>query len=623
MCGICGVVQNHHVSASLAIAGMTDRLAHRGPDNAAVQQSGRAHFGHARLSILDLSSAGHQPMISDDGRYMLTYNGEIYNYRELREALRGEGESFRSRSDSEVLLHALIRWGPGALRRLDGMYAFAFWDEADETLLLARDRLGIKPLYYARTQDALVFGSEVKSILASGEAVDVGIDAAGLHEFMWYGNALGERTLYAGIRRLLPGTYAISRDGEWRVETYWSVSEPVRVDDDLPTATRRIRELLGESVRRQLVSDVPVGVFLSGGIDSSAIAVLAAHELGSALRTYSVGFDFAGGINELPAARRLARALGTQHHELEVKGADLAEVIQRLVESHDQPFGDAANIPLYLLCEQLGDSAKVVLQGDGGDEIFGGYPRYPALATLGRWGPVSEFALKALHRASPYMSDRRRRFVDALAAQDNALRMALLLTQEPSHRPPTDVLSSEWRARVRSTDPFHRYREVQATLPPLDTAQAMLRTDAAILLPDIFLEKVDRATMAHGIEIRVPFLGADLAEYAMGLPSSMKIRRGQTKWLLRRALRGTVPDQILDAPKRGFGVPYEHWLRTTLADFLRSVLTDPKTVRSGMFDSAALGRRMEEHIAGTRDHGFLLWKALQLALWITRAEPSD
>jgi asparagine synthase (glutamine-hydrolysing) len=623
MCGICGIVAPEKNGSAGTIEAMIQQVAHRGPDHSGSHQLGQALFGHTRLSVLDLSAAADQPMISDDGRYMLTYNGEIYNFRSLREELRRDGMQFRSDGDTEVLLKSLIRWGRRAVPRLDGMFAFALWDGETQTLLLARDRLGIKPLYYALTSRGVVFGSEMKSVLTAGERIDESTDPAALAEYMWYGNSLGERCIYRGVRRLLPGTMGTFSRGRWATETYWSVADPAVVSDSLDQATERVRQLLTDSVRAQLVSDVPIGLFLSGGVDSSALAVLAARELGTSLRTYSVGFDFAGGVNELPVARALAAQLGTQHVELRVDGADIIQVIHKLVESHDQPFGDAANIPLFLLCDQLNGATKVILQGDGGDEMFGGYPRYPLLAKLERWQPASGIALDILRVGGALLSPRRRRFLDAIASRDPALRMALLLSQETQREPPTAVLSDAWRERVRDEDPFRRYRELYAMVGHLDPAQAMLRTDAAILLPDIFLEKVDRATMAHGIEVRVPFLGAELVDYAMGVPSSVKVRNGEAKYLLRRALRGIVPDAILDAPKQGFGVPYEHWLRTSLADFMQEVLSDPGTVRSGMFDHTQIAIRMKEHIAGVRDHGFLLWKSLQLALWVQHRERSS
>ncbi len=616
MCGICGIVAPENRGSAGTIAAMVQLLAHRGPDHRGSHQLGQAVFGHTRLSVLDLSAAADQPMLSDDGRYMLTYNGEIYNFRSLRDELRRDGMQFRSDGDTEVLLKSLIRWGAAAVQRFDGMFAFALWDRGTQTLLLARDRLGIKPLYYGLTSRGVVFGSEIKAVLAAGERIDVSMDPAALVEYMWYGNSLGERCIYTGIRRLLPGTIGTFSAGKWATEAYWSVADPVLVRDSLDEATARVTQLLTDSVRAQLVSDVPIGLFLSGGVDSSALAVLAARELGTSLRTYSVGFDFTGGVNELPVARALATQLGTQHVELRVDGADIIQVIHRLVASHDQPFGDAANIPLYLLCEQLHGATKVILQGDGGDEMFGGYPRYPLLAKLQRWQPASGLALDVMRRGGAMLSPRRRRFLDAIATHDPALRMGLLLSQETQREPPTSVLSEVWRERVRGEDPFRRYRELYAMVGHLDPAQAMLRTDAAILLPDIFLEKVDRATMAHGIEVRVPFLGAELVDYAMGVPSSLKLHNGESKYLLRRALRGIVPDAILDAPKQGFGVPYEHWLRTSLADFMQEVLSDPGTVRSGMFDHTQIAVLIKEHIAGVRDHGFLLWKSLQLALWL-------
>jgi asparagine synthase (glutamine-hydrolysing) len=621
MCGISGLVNFGSGGASRsAVEAMIGCLCHRGPDNIGVNVCGPAGFGHARLSIIDLSERGNQPMTTPDDRYVLTYNGEVYNYRSLRDQLAAEGASFQSGSDSEVVLQALIHWGERALPRLHGMFAFAFWDRREQRLLLARDRFGIKPLYYrvdgSGPAARIVFGSEIKAVLAAD--VPREIEPQALSEFMWYGNALGQRTIYRGIHRLLPGhTLSFSAKG---VETraYWSVNDPPEISVSAKEAVEEIRARLDRAVIEHLESDVPVGVFLSGGIDSSAMTAFASRHYRGKLHTYSVGFDFLGHANELPAARRISEHFGTEHHELHIAGGNMPSVIERLVSAHDEPFGDAANIPLYLLCEQLKGQVKVVLQGDGGDEMFAGYRRYPMLAAAYGVPGAARVAHALTNLAGPVLSPSRRRFARALFEPDPARRMALLLTQESEEAPPTDLLGPELRRATASCDPFLRYREMHQRLRGFDAVQEMLRTDAAILLPDTFLEKVDKSTMAHGIEIRVPFLDAELSSYAMSLPASLKTRGGTTKWILREALRGIVPDWVLDAPKVGFGVPYETWLRTSLAGYLRETVTDESIVRAGLFDQPVLAKRIDEHVSGQRNHGFTLWKAMHLALWHNR-----
>ncbi len=594
---------------------MTRCLRHRGPDDVGVQVVGPAGLGHTRLSILDLSSAGHQPMQNEDGSVTLVYNGETYNFSALRHRLEAAGVRFRSHSDTEVVLQAFVRWGLDSFSMLDGMFALAIWDNRSETLHLVRDRFGIKPLYYATSRSGLVFGSEIKAILASGR-IHPTIDWQALHEYLYYGNALGSRTLFDGVRRLLPGHRLTFNRDSCATTAYWSLADVAPVRDTVDTATETTRGLLAAAVDSHLVSDVPVGVFLSGGVDSSAITALASSRYAGRLQTFAVGFDFDGGAGELPRARAVAQHFGTDHHELHIAGADLPMVIESLVRRHDEPFGDAANIPLYLLCRQLAGSIKVVLQGDGGDEMFAGYRRHRIVSHERFWQLVSRAGgvLSSLGLRGPAVS-RAHRFFKAMAHSDRGMRTALLLTPETLQLPPTHTLSLEVRGLVEALDPFARYREVARSLGHLDPLQQLLYTDIAILLPDTFLEKVDKSTMAYGIEARVPFLDAALSRYAMGLPAKLKVRRGQKKWMLRRAMRGIVPDAVLDAPKRGFAVPVDAWLRGPLRPYLESVLFDPSTLNSGLFDRSVLEAVLREHVTRRRNRGFLLYKLLNLALW--------
>lgn len=618
MCGICGLLDFSGARTEQGvIERMTNTLRHRGPDDRGTCLDGPVALGHTRLSIIDLSDAGHQPMVSRDGNVVLVYNGEIYNFRQLRRVLESGGASFRGRSDSEVVLQAYLAWGVEAFRRFKGMFALAIWDRGKHVLHLARDRFGIKPLYYYPLEDGLIFGSEVKALLASGR-ITPAMNNSVLPEYLFYGTALGEHSLFAGVRRLLPGHHAAVDESGITITSFASLEEIEPVGDDLETATREVRSRLEEAVRSHLISDVPVGVFLSGGIDSSAIVALASLHTSGKLQTYSVGFDFEQGVNELPKARKVAEYFGTDHHELHVSGSNMPEVIETLVHCHDEPFADAADLPLYLLCREIGGSPKVILQGDGGDEIFAGYRRYNVLAAKRFWklaGPVGG-SLAGMFPISR-RADRLRRFLQAAGHPDPAMRMALLLTVESLHRPPTRVLSADFRKILEEVDPFARYREMQSRFSRLDPVQRMLYTDCGIILPDIFLEKVDKSTMAQSMEIRVPLLDTDLTRYVMGLPSSMKVKRGQKKWILRRAMRGIVPDEILDGKKTGFGVPFEFWLRDPLADYLRSVLLDSSVDRWGIFDSREMERAIEEHVSMKRDNGFLLYKLLLLVLWRT------
>jgi asparagine synthase (glutamine-hydrolysing) len=616
MCGITGIVDlaaPRVLGAQLEAA--TASLAHRGPDSRHVWNDGPAALGHARLSIIDLSSAADQPMIGGDGQVAVVFNGEIYNYRELRADLVARGCTFRTSSDTEVLLQAYLLWGEDAFGRLSGMYAFAIWDGRSRRLTLVRDPLGIKPLFYVHRDARLEFGSEIKALLALRPGASWTIDRQALHEYLWFGNALGSSTLYEGIRRLEAGECLTFDSAGARRRKLWRIADAPEVRDDFDTATRRVRELLERAVSSHLVSDVPVGLMLSGGIDSSAIASFAVRASGSRLSTYSVAFDF-DDSGELPAAARLARQLGTDHHELFVKADEIAGLITTLVHCHDEPFADAANIPLYLVTRQLGGAVKVLLQGDGGDEMFAGYRRYELLGIRAPWRAMRALSAAIVPRGLDLPDSLRRvlRMSEALGAPD-PLRMALLLTMDSERHPPEQILGAELRQRLRGADPFGRYREVLQTLRPADDVQRMLWTDASILLPDTFLEKVDRSTMANSIEVRVPFLDIDLAKYALGLPASYKVRNGERKRVLRHALRGIVPDEVLDRPKRGFGVPYGRWLRDNLHDLVQTYARESRAVRDGLLDGPRLAQLAAEHRRGRRDHGFLLWKALQLAVW--------
>lgn len=593
---------------------MVSSIRHRGPDDCGVYARGPVGLGHARLSIIDLSPTGQQPMSTPDGRFTIVFNGEVYNFPCLRSRLEDKGVAFRGTSDTEVVLHAFAQWGPDAFSQFNGMFALAIWDEVMQRLTLARDRFGIKPLYYQTSDRAIVFGSEIKALLCSGR-VARHMNWAALHEYLYYGYPIGANTFYRGIRELSPGSYATFDAAGLKEARYWHIEQTPVVKDALQSAARRVADLLDKAVQSHLISDVPVGVFLSGGVDSSAITALASRHYAGRLKTYSASFDFEKGVDERPKARLIAQRFGTEHHEVRVEGRRMPDVIEALVRCHDEPFGDAADIPLYLLCEQLRGSVKVILQGDGGDEIFAGYRRYNVLSFNPLWQTMAAFrGMLGLLPRGP-LHQRVTRFFRAIGHPDPALQMALYLTQEDFLNPPTRLFNADAQQQLALHDPFAAYHEAYNRLKNFETVQRALYTDCLILLPDMFLEKVDKSTMAHGIEVRVPFLDTDLTDYALGLPSGIKVKYGQKKRILRLALRGIVPDEILDAPKEGFGVPYQYWLREPLAEYLRSVLLDDSVQQWGIFDRAALEGAIQEHTMGQRNHGFLLWKLLNLGLW--------
>jgi asparagine synthase (glutamine-hydrolysing) len=615
MCGICGLygLQSSD-DLDRTVRQMTRTIAHRGPDGEKTFVGEGVALGHRRLSIIDLSSTGAQPMTL--GATTLVHNGEVYNFPQLRIELRNLGHTFRGHSDTEVVLHVYAAWGLAGLERLEGIFAFALWDAARRRLILMRDRLGVKPLFYAWQDGRLAFGSEIKAVLAAG-GVKRDLDDQALMEYLWYGNAFEDRTIYCCVRSLPPGHRLIIDEGKLRVESWWNVSAWLTgVHADRHDATAAVRDAVDAAVARQLVSDVPVGIFLSGGVDSSSIAASAAVAGGRRLASFSVAFDYDKGVNELPKARRVAQALGLDHHELQIRGDALEEVLSDLVRVHDEPFGDAANIPLFLLARELGGSIKVVLQGDGGDEMFAGYRRYSILRAASfwrRWPHGLEPLLRLLFGSRVA---RLLRIGAAAGNPDAALRMALLLTVETLRDPPTAMFADTARRRLEAVaDPFAAYRRCASRFANYDPVQQMLLTDISLQLPSQFLTKVDRATMAHGIEARVPLLDEGVASLAVGLPVALKVRGIRKKIVLRDAMRGRLPAEVLDGPKTGFGVPYEEWLRGAMHGFASAAILQSSFIERFGLDRTQLRTALGEHRARRRDRGFLLWKLLQLALW--------
>jgi asparagine synthase (glutamine-hydrolysing) len=593
-------------------------MQHRGPDHQGEFQDGRVWLGHLRLSILDLSSAANQPMVSKDDRFVICYNGEAYNFAELAKSLGIGG--MRSNSDTEVLLNAFQELGVAAVSQFNGMFAFAMYDRLKQKIWLVRDRLGIKPLYYRLDAQGFAFASEIKGLVAAEQA-PAQCDLSSMHEWLFYGSSLGERTLYEGVHQLLPGHW-LELDiasFEYSIQAYWSPSRQAAlapVQDSTPDLVAEIRRLLEQAVRRQLVSDVPVGVFLSGGIDSSAITAFATRHYAGRLATYSAGFDFDQGVNELPKARQIARHFGTEHHEIHISGFEIADTVEEMVRHHDMPFSDAANIPLFLLASRVAGKTKVVLQGDGGDELFGGYRRYTTLSYLPylQWLiPVGRCVNELTGRGGHYY--RRQRYLHALSAPDVATKMAWLMTEEDGWSHPAEIFTSDLRREIESYDAFARYRQCQSYVAEQDIVNQMALVDSMIVLPDIFLQKVDRSTMAASLEVRVPFLDHELVDYCMRIPGFRKVPRGKKKWLLKKSLQEVVPDNVLHGKKTGFGVPFGYWLRGSLKPLFFDHLAQFQRTRPGVLEEKTIRAWFAEHATRQRDRSFLLWKILNFMIW--------
>lgn len=622
MCGLGGLLSLDESDVDERMLDqMIDSLRHRGPDASGKWHEPSIALGHTRLSIQDLSSAASQPMVSSNGRFVISYNGEVYNSPELRKQLEDLGQQFRSTSDTEVILEAFARWGTASFEKLNGMFAMALWDRRERNLILARDRFGIKPLYWTRKSELVAFGSEIKAVLHAAPSHEMSWES--LHEYLHFGVALGGKTMFRDIEQVRPGSFVEISQRYTSFEVFANIRDVPTISDDYRTAKERVGELLEEAVRSHLLSDVPIGVFLSGGIDSACITAYASRHYDGQISTYSSAFDFDAGESELENAALVAKRFGTDHHELLIKAVNVSDDLERLVECHDVPFADIANLPLYLLCKELNGTPKVILQGDGGDELFAGYHRYSRLARIKTFQAIAPWVL-SLQTLIPKNSTAHRslRTFYALAKCASEDRMAWIMSQEPFGISPLQILSTEAQARLANTEPFSRYRELCQELKHHDAVKMMQLTDCSIILPDKYFEKVDRSTMAHSIEVRVPFLDVNLAEYALGMPTQYKVKGSRKKRILRDVLRGLVPDQILDGRKKGFGVPISEWLRKPLAEYLRSVLLDDATLSLGLFNAQEIQRRIDAHVSGKADFGMILYKLLVLSIWLRTYRPT-
>lgn len=649
MCGFVGYFDCRSCATANDMAqtinAMATTLVHRGPDDSGVwvDESAGIALGFRRLAILDLTPTGHQPMVSADGHYVLVFNGEVYNYQELRKELIQAGMAFRGGADTEVVLAAVVQWGlSAAVRRFNGMFAFAIWDRRERRLSLVRDRIGIKPLYYGWMGSILLFGSELKALRAH-PAFQGEIDRDALALYMRHNYIVAPYTIYKGVRKLPPGTYLTIKtdrlDKDAVPEAYWSarkvaeagMAAPFRGSADM--AVEELDRLLRASVRDRMIADVPLGAFLSGGIDSSVIVALMQAQSNRPIRTFSIGFSEEK-FNEAPYAKAVATHLGTDHTELCVTPQQAMDVIPRLPALYDEPFADSSQIPTFLVSELARQHVTVSLSGDGGDELFAGYNRYEYFWS--QWGNRScvsspsrkstEHALAFLfserahvwaarifgmlpHDVGRWLSRRMASAVCGLAANttgtpETVYRMMLSHWQTPedvvreAHEPLTPVTDSRLWAEL---DHFtHR----------------MMFLDLISYLPDDILVKVDRASMGVSLEARVPFLDDHrVVEFAWCLPLDMKVREGQTKWILRQVLDRYVPRSLVERPKMGFGVPIDQWLRGPLRDWAEDLLNEPRLRQEGWFNPEPIREKWQQHLSGKIDWAYLLWDVLMFQAW--------
>jgi len=628
MCGIAGYFGDQ---ARNRAAWMTRQLAHRGPDDEGVWASSRwpIAVGNRRLKILDLSPLGHQPMSSPDGRYVLTYNGEIYNYLELRSELQSLGHEFRSQTDTEVLMHVFMHWGPAGTLRLNGMFAFALWDEQERTLLLGRDPLGIKPLYYAERDGSFAFGSEITSVLSSGiRRVDLNPRALESYlRLLWVPEPL---TLFDGIIKVEPGTL-LSWDGQRIVtQSYWDVPRPSPEPLDEQETRERMRSTLRAAVARQLRSDVPVGAFLSGGLDSTSIVALAAEVGARSLRSYAIGFASAdraeeGAVDDLHYARLAADAFDIPHQEI-ILSPDVTELLPQMVRHLEDPVADPAAINCYLICKAARETSTVLLSGTGGDELFGGYRKYFSVLLAERYQRIPEVIRRSLiepvARTLPVTVGRTGlrtiRFTKKFLRYGSAGQFDRFLGYSTYYSADEleDLLGGDPEG---ANDPLIGVHPLWNAWTRRDTGQdvdRMIYVDLKYYLPGLGLAYMDRASMAASVEVRVPLLDQEVVQLASQLPDSYKVAGMQTKVILREAMRGSLPEPILRRPKAPFAAPIRSWLRRDAAPMTEAYLSAGRVLRRGLLNPATVQRILAEHRSGREDHSLRIWALLTLEVWL-------
>ena len=616
MCGICGVVGQ--IDETL-LRRMTRTMVHRGPDDEGYYLSDGIGLGVRRLSIIDLAG-GHQPIANEDGSIWVVFNGEIYNYQELRSRLEKQGHRFQSRSDTEVLVHLYEEYGDAGVHLLRGMFAYALWDSRRQRLLLVRDRLGIKPLYYAEVGSDLVFASEAKALLVH-PGLTPQIDLEALDLYLTFQYVPGPTTLFNGIRKLPPGHLLARENGRVGIQRYWDVvfGEGER-GIDMDEAAGEFRQLFAEAVRLHLISDVPVGVLLSGGIDSSSVVGLMAEAVPGSVRTFTVGFDIPGMRNEIEDARLVARHFRSDHHEIVVR-PDAAELLPKLLWHLDEPVADPAALPTYLLCRFARQTVPVVLTGEGGDELLGGYPRYAWFLIANRLQSLlpatfRERVLLPLGRLFPIGQRYRKGLENLLAERDTAARyMHWIANFDPTLK--AQVIAPDLRAAVRSRTeaPITAYLGTGMGVSPADLIHRLMALDMHTWLVDDILTKMDKMSMATSVEARVPFLDHHLVEFVAALPISLKVRTLGTKRLLRRAMADLLPPHTLARRKHAFLVPVDQWLRGPLSGFLRDVLHTRQIKKRGWFDPRQVEAMVDAHTKGITLYGQPLWNLLCLELW--------
>lgn len=621
MCGICGKLSfdDGETTSPAFIRAMADTMHHRGPDDAGCYVAGPIGLGFRRLSIIDLQ-LGHQPLSNEDGTVWIVFNGEIYNYKELREFLISKGHIFSTQTDTEVIVHLYEELGAACIQKLRGMFAFAIWDSNVKSLLLARDRVGIKPLYYHLNDSSLVFASEMKAILAD-PGVDRMMDPELIDRFLTFLYLPGEETLLKGIRKLLPGHYLLVRNGRPEIRQYWDLNFAVsRREESVGETGAALLELLSHTVKAHMIADVPVGVLLSGGVDSTGVLSLATQNTRERIRTFTVGFSDSPVTDERPYARIAAQKFGTEHYETTITASDFVSFLPRYIWHMEEPVCEPPAIALFYVSKLAREHVTVLLSGEGGDEAFAGYSNYRNLVWLERLkkgGDILNGALAASLSmvSSAIDSPRLAKYVPLMT--DTFPDYYYSRTSDPYRTTGNglaDVYSCDFGRAIDRERSLAPVRGLQAHMRGRNTLNTMLYIDTKTWLPDDLLIKADKMTMANSVELRVPFLDHEVLEFAASLPPKRKLKGTTTKYILKRTLSREVPAAIRNRRKKGFPVPYASWLRKDIKDIAWGVLTDRKTTGRGYFRKDAVEQLLAANTSG-EDRSKEIFSLLTLELW--------
>ncbi len=618
MCGICGFNWNdEELVRSMALT-----MRHRGPDQEGVFCCEQMSLAHRRLSIIDLSTNGQQPMFNEDGSVCLVYNGEIYNFQELRRDLEQKGHRFSSQSDSEVIIHAYEEYGIDSVSRLRGMFAYALWDQTEKRLLLVRDRIGIKPLYYTFRDGRLLFASEIKAILED-PGVERRVNYQALYDYLGFEFVAAPQTMFADIYKLPAGHLLLYQDGEVKVEQYWDLRfHPGKNTLSFAEAVEEEKTLLDEAVRSHLVSDVPLGVFLSGGLDSSCIVALMRRHISGPLRTFTIGYEDKT-FSELDYAEIVARHCETEHHVLMLDSLK-PEYVETTLYHLDEPMTDLSTVPLYLLCKQAREYVTVCLSGEGADESFAGYDRFKA-SRINRWFRLIPPVLRkqVIGRLMAMLPDQPqkkgavnmlKRFVEGanLDPAGQHLRWQYFLNTTLEQK----LFAPGFRSSI-TMDPFRQVREYSGRCDAGDQVNREIYLDMRFMMSDSVLMKVDRMSMASSLEIRVPLLDHVLVEFLASLPGDWKLNGMTTKYVFRKALEELLPEKVVYRGKQGYSLPVKHLLRGELKGYMIELLNDSRIIRENM-DRAYVNTIIEEHCAGRQNHNHILWALINVAIWHNR-----